>query len=308
MLTIKIWIMKKYFILSFILLVSFGLTKTYAQQWKTITGVYQSVNNKDQYVEFSVKENQLVAKLLWNNAEIHFVAESELVFNSKEEEEGGPIHIVFHKDSTGLADQVDVAKIGVWKRARDYKPIVRKEMPHTPEQLKPFEGLYQLQNVKSRFIQFVERDNKLILKQSWDGEEIFFLPESELSFYSPVIPAFLLDFTKGKDGTISQVLAFKRDVWIRVPKIALSQSALRKYEGKYRSKDDPDNQVEIRAGENSMIVKQLWDGKEIVVAPWTEDYFYNAAQSYGLEIVSDQNGNLQGVRVLDTNFFERVPG
>lgn len=297
--------MKNFFVLSFILLVSFGL---HAQQWKTITGVYQSANNKDQYVEFSVREDQLVAKLLWNNAEIHFIRETDLVFNSKEAEDGGPIHIVFHKDSSGIADQVDVAKIGIWKRARDYKPVVRKEMPHTPEQLKPFEGLYQLQNVGSRFIQFMVRDNKLILKQSWAGDEVFFLPETELNFYSPVIPAFVLEFTKEKDGSISRVLAFKRDVWIKVPKIALTQDKLKKYEGKYRSKDDPDNQVEIRAADNSVIVKQLWDGKEITLAPWTENYFYNDAQSYGLEIVRDKNGDLQGVRVLDTNFFERVPG
>jgi len=297
--------MKKYFVLSFILLVSFHL---FAQQWKAITGVYQSVNNKEQYVEFSVREGQLVAKLLWNNAELHFISESELAFNSKESEEGGPIHIVFHKDSSGIADQVDVAKIGIWKRARDYKPIVRKEMPHTPEQLKQFEGVYQLQNREDRFIQFVERDNRLILKQSWAGDEVFFLPESELNFYSPVIPAFVLEFTKEKDGTISRLLAFKRDVWIKVPKIVLTPDVLKKYEGKYRSKDDPDNQVEIRAANNSMVVKQLWDGKEITVMAWTENYFYNDAQSYGLEIVKDKNGVLQGVRVLDTIFFERMPG
>jgi len=300
--------MKKYFVPAFFLLVSFGVTKSYAQQWKEITGVYQSVNNKEQYVEFSAKEGQLVAKLLWNNAELHFISESDLVFNSKESEEGGPIHIVFHKDSSGLADQVDVAKIGIWKRARDYKPIVRKEMQHTPEQLKPFEGLYRLQNVESRFIQFTVRENRLILKQSWDGNELFFLPESELSFYSPVIPAFLLDFTKEMDGSISRVTAFKRDVWIKVSKKELSQAVLKKYEGKYRSKDDPDNQVEIRAANNSMIVKQLWDGKEIIVVPWTENYFNNDAQSYGLEIIRDKEGKLQGVRLLDTNFFERVPG
>jgi len=297
--------MKKYFVLSFILFVSTSLN---AQQWQAITGYYQSANNKEQYVQFFVRENQLVAKLLWNNAELHFIPESELVFNSKEAEEGGPIHIVFHKDSSGSADQVDVAKIGIWKRVKDYKPIGHKEMAHTPEQIKPFEGLYKLQNREDRFIQFVERDNRLILKQSWAGDEVFFLPESELNFYSPVIPAFVLDFTKEKDGSISRVLAFKHDVWIRVSKIELSQAVLKKYEGKYRSKDDPDNQVEIRAGNNSIIVKQLWDGKEIVVVPWSETYFYNEGQSYSLQIVKDKDGNLQGVQVLDTNFFERMPG
>jgi hypothetical protein len=296
--------MKKYFIL----LMSFNWLISHAQQLEALAGYYQSAGNKEQYVQFFVREGQLVAKLLWNNAELHFMPESELIFNSRESEDAGPIHIVFHKDSSGAADQVDVAKIGVWKRVRDYKPIVRKEMPHTPEQLKPFEGLYQLQNQGGAFIQFTVRENRLILKQSWDGDEVFFLPESELKFYSPVIPAFVLDFTKEKDGSISRVLAFKHDVWIKVQKKDVPLAVLKTYEGKYRSKDDPDNQVELRAGNNSMIVKQLWDGKEIIVVPWTETYFYNDAQTYPLQIVNDKNGNLQGVYLLNTNFFERVPG
>src|SRR5581483_9874179 len=107
--------MKKYLVPAFIVLMSVSWLTSHAQQWQAITGYYQSANNKDQYVQFFVREGQLVAKLLWNNAELHFLPDSELAFSSKEAEEGGPIHIVFHKDSSGTADQVDVAKIGVWK-------------------------------------------------------------------------------------------------------------------------------------------------------------------------------------------------
>jgi len=279
-----------------------------AQQWKGVDGIYQAPNDKDRYVQFSSREGMLVAKLLWNNAEIHFLPDSGLAFTSKEAEGDGPIHLVFHKDPAGIADQVDIGKLGIWKRANDYKPIGRKEMPHTPEQLKPFVGLYRLQNVESRFIQFTVRGNQLILKQTWDGNEIFFLPESELSFYSPVIPAFLLDFTKGTDGTITQVLAFKHDLWIRAPKISMTAAALKMFEGKYQSKDDPDNQIQIRAGDNSLIIKQLWDGKEIVVQPWTETYFYNDVLSYPLQVIKEKDGSFKGVQLLDSNMFQRLPG
>ena len=63
------------------------------------------------------------------------------------------------------------------------------------------------------------RENNLVLKQIWDGEEILFVPESELSFFSKAIPLFSLDFSKDKDGNITQVLAFKRDVWIKKDKL-----------------------------------------------------------------------------------------
>jgi hypothetical protein len=188
----------------------------------------------------------------------------------------------------------------------NYKPVVKKEIAHTPDQLRPFEGLYQFKNDPNRFLQFTVKGNVLVLKQLWDGNEIFFSPESELNFFAKAIPSFTLQFTKGASGTISQVLAFKRDVWVKTEAPRLAGSQLKAYEGKYQSKDDGDNMIRLIAKDSGLVIKQLWDGKEIRVEPRTNTYFYNVAQSYPLQIELDQDGNVSQVILLMTIVFYRV--
>jgi hypothetical protein len=276
------------------------------EQLKLLEGFYQSPQNKDMVVQISAGENGLNAKLLWNNGEMHLLPESAMGFVSKEGGDEGPIHLVFQKDSTGGINQLNVANNGIWTRVKDYKPVVKKEMEHTPAQLARFRGLYQLQGDNSQFIQFSIKDNNLVLKQLWDGNEINFLPESELSFFSRQVPQFPLDFSKDKDGIITQVLAFKRDVWIKQNKPALTPAILKTYEGKYRSKDDPDNEISITATDSNLVVRQLWDKKDRVLQPLTEIYFNNQDRSFPLVIVKDQQGKVSQVVLLTGNVFMKV--
>lgn len=276
------------------------------QQWKAVEGTFQDPQNNDRAVRFTANENFLVATLLWNNSEIPFIPESEFAFVSKEPVEDGLLHIVFKKDSTGGVNEVKIGDIGVWKRNRNYKSVVKKEMDHTPDQLKPFEGLYQLQNHDDRFIQFTVKGNSLVLKQHWDGNEISFVPETSLDFFSKEIPLFSLSFTKDKDGNITQALAFKRDAWIKIKKINLTTAQLKPYEGKFQSKDDPDNYIQISAKNNNLVVKQLWDGKEITVEPQTGTYFYNDTQSFPLQIAKDKDGNITQVWLLGIDEFNKI--
>jgi hypothetical protein len=280
------------------------------EQLKAFEGYFQSSQNKDNVVQFSAVENGLLAKLLWNNGEAHLVPESATGFVSKEAGERGPLHIVFHKDSTGFVNQVNVTDNGVWNRIKDYKPVVKKEMEHTPAQLVRFQGLYQLQGGDSKFpkfIQFSARENKLVLKQTWDGNEIMFLPESELTFFSREIPQFSLDFSKDNQGNITQVLAFKHDVWIRAKKPALTPAILATYQGKYQSENDPDNQIRIIARDSNLVIKQLWDGKETVVMPLGDTYFNNAALNLPLLIVRGPDGKPSQVILMESNVFNKLP-
>jgi hypothetical protein len=280
--------------------------KLSADQLKAFEGYFQSSQNKDNVVQFSAIENGLFARLLWNNGEAHLTPESAMGFVSKEGGDEGPIHLVFHKDSTGGTNQVNVANNGVWNRIKDYKPVVKKEMEHTPAQLMPFRGLYQLQGNNSQFLQFSVKDNTLVLKQLWDGNEISFLPESELRFFSRQVPQFSLDFSKDKDGIVAQVLAFKRDVWIKTNKPELMPAILKTYEGKYRSQDDPDNEISITATDSNLVVRQLWDKKDRVLQPLTEIYFNNQDRSFPLVIVKDQQGKVSQVVLLTGNIFKRL--
>ena len=80
------------------------------------------------------------------------------------------------------------------------------------------------------------------------------------------------------------------------------------YEGKYQSKDDPDNLIQIIAKGNNIIVKQLWDGKETLIEPQTETYFYNDEKSYPLQFIKDKDGKVSQALVLGMDLFNKLPG
>jgi len=89
-------------------------------------------------------------------------------------------------------------------------------------------------------------------------------------------------------------------------KTNLTTEQLKPYEGKFQSKDDPDNYIQVTAKNNNLIVKQLWDGKEIAVETLTETYFYNDAQSFPLQIIKNKDGNVTQVVILGIDEFNKV--
>ncbi len=272
-------------------------------QLKAFEGYFQNSQNKDMVVQFTARENSLNAKLSWNDAQIKLFPDSAFEFFSKE---GEPITIQFGKGKNGVIDHFAIRNNGLWTRVDNYKPLVRTEISHTPEQLKVFEGVYQLQNQDDRFIQFSEKDNKLILKQQWDGEQVEFVPDSALSFFSKQQKLFTLQFVKGDGGNIAKVIAFRNDVWIKLKKTHLSPEQLKIFEGKYRFKDDQDDIIQIKVQGDNLVVTQLWDGKETTVYQQTENYFYNEAQSYPVAFAKDKDGSITQVVVLDGDLFEKI--
>jgi len=276
-----------------------------SKQLKAYEGVFQNPRNKDMNVQFVLKGNELTAKLLWNNAELKLTPESDSVFTVHTEEEG-PDRIIFVKDAVGMITKISLGRNEYWNKVDNYKPVVKVEMKHTAEQLRPYEGLYQLQGNRPRYIQMTVKDNGLVIKQHWDGSEIRLLPETELDFFSREALLFSCTFTKSVDGSVIQALIFKRDKWDKLKKIELTAAQLKIVEGKYQFKDDPDNYIQLTVRNNKLVVKQLWDKKEIILDPQTETYFYNNEQSYPLQVMKDPQGNVIQVLILGIDLFNKV--
>jgi len=97
----------------------------------------------------------------------------------------------------------------------EFESITKKIVVLTPRQWKSLDGLYELEGDKNLHLQFTSENDKLILKQDWDGKEITFEAESEVEFFCRDFP-FPLKFTKNAQGESTQVLAFGKDVWIKV--------------------------------------------------------------------------------------------
>jgi hypothetical protein len=269
-------------------------------QWKAVEGYFQSPTNKDLCLRTTAYDTVLLVKYLWTNNEDTLYPESELAFSNRELGDKAS-RLAFSKDSSGLVNRV--LNVGeTWNRVIEYKPVGKKEMPHTPAQLKPFEGVYHFENDTNALVQFMVKGNDLVLK---DNQETHFVPGSELSFYKPDNIWFTIDFSKDASGKVIQAEIIKRTVLIKNPKPSITVAQLRSYEGKYRSKNDPDNIIQLIVKGRQLIIKQLWNGKEIVMRPLADLYFYNASESLSLQFVRDSDGAVRQAWLFDKIEFDK---
>ncbi len=185
-----------------------------AGKMQAYAGYYRSKNNPEAVLQITDESDGLVVKELWNGKQHRFVAGSETEFWHQDPEVTLPL--TFTRDNTGAITQVQVLKEnGLWTRTDDYKP--RTEISLPAAQLKAYEGRYEMSEgpPPGYYIQITTKDNGLVLKESWSGNEIPFVPETEVDFFSKKRP-FPLKFTKGVGGTVTHVLAFNRDLWTKV--------------------------------------------------------------------------------------------
>jgi hypothetical protein len=136
--------------------------------------------------------------------------------------------------------------------------------------LKPFVGKYQFTDNKMVFLQIMIKDGHMMLKQLWDKQEIPFRQTAPLDFYNDE-RKFPLKFTKSGSGEITQLLAFNRDVWNRVPDdytpplkkiIKLSDQQLKLFSGKYELKGgdgDADDIAEVSVADGHLSIKHEQD-------------------------------------------------
>jgi hypothetical protein len=90
-----------------------------------------------------------------------------------------------------------------------------------------------------------------------------------------------------------------------VEKPTLSTAQLKTYEGKFRSQEDPDNVVQLIAADKQLIVKELWNKKEITLEPVTNTYFNNGQRSFSLQIIVE-NGQVKKIVILGNQSFVRI--
>jgi len=160
--------------------------------------------------------------------------------------------------------------------------------------LKRFVGKYQFTDNKMVFLQIMIRDGHLMLKQLWDNQEIPFKQTTALDFYNDE-RKFPLKFTQSNSGEITQVLAFNKDVWNRVPDdytpplkkiIKLSDPQLKMFSGTYELKGgdgDADDIAEVSVADGHLSIKHENDVTSLfAVAPLefvTEDQSFDVVFS-----------------------------
>jgi hypothetical protein len=187
-------------------------TQIHSQQQpqKKFEGYYQLTGDTSMYLQITPLQDNLILHQLWDGKEIRFDRKSELEFYNDEQS----FPLKFTSDQNGAITEVLAFDRDLWKKIKDYKPVVNIEIPLSPDQLKQFAGKYrfQFEQGNDSYIQISAATDHITLKQLWDGKEINFVPKSNLEFFSKEL-SFPLKFIKDDNGNVIQVLAFNRDLW-----------------------------------------------------------------------------------------------
>jgi uncharacterized protein YjhX (UPF0386 family) len=185
--------------------------KLAANELKAFDGYYQFDKNVDQYLLVTSKDDGLIAKQLWDGKEFFVLPKSPLEFYSQKEQ----FPAKFSKDSNGKVTHVVVFNRDTWKKVSSYTP--KKFIILAPDKLKAFEGKYtfQFQPGQDAFLTIAAIQDHLVLTEQWSGNEVKFRPTSAMEFYN-LERSFPLKFTKDNSGTVTKVLAFNRDLWVKV--------------------------------------------------------------------------------------------
>jgi len=182
----------------------------------------------------------------------------------------------------------------------------------TPEVLKSFEGYYKMDE---SYIHITATTSGLVLEQMWDNQKIPFSPKTGLEFLNDD-GNFPLKFTKGADGTITQVLAFDRDLWIKtkdykplvIKEVQLKASELKALEGKYTMQTDHGDEafILIRATDKGLILKQGWDNQESPFVATSDVDFYCKERQFPLKFTKDKDGNATQVLAFKRDLWKKV--
>lgn len=157
------------------------------------------------------------------------------------------------------------------------------------------EGWFQLAGNPNLFIRFTDKDGELVARFLWSDTEVLFLPESGLVFlrkepgeHGPVF----IRFRKDGRGRVMHVTMGNGTKWARSERVVVTTRQLKAVEGKYQSIDDPDNKLEVIAGDSVLEVKQVWDGRQTEVRPLSGTFYYNPFKYYTVQI---KQGNADAV-------------
>jgi hypothetical protein len=279
------------------------------QDLKKFEGYYEMKGTKGAAViQITATGNGIVLKQLWNDKQIDFTSTGPLTFSTKD---NPSFTLKFTGDNAGRITQILAFGKDVWVRSDSYHLPV--EVKLTAQDLKKFEGYYEMKSPKQTFIQILSIDNTLVLKQLWDNKQIDFAAKSSLDFFGKTAPGFTLQFTSDNAGHITQVLAFGKDVWVRsnnyhAPvEIKLTAQDLKKFEGKYESAEKKGTFIQINSTGNGLVLKQSWDNKQIeFAAAGPLNFFGRTGPGFTLQFTSDNAGSITKVLAFGKDTWNKV--
>ena len=258
------------------------------QDLKEFEGYYLADFDRDTYIQIKASGNQLILKQLWDEKEITFNQQSPLEFLN--EDKSFPLK--FSKNDKGAVVQVLAFNKDHWNKVNNY--TVPKYIHLQPEELKRFEGSYQMEHDGTMdYIQIEATSDGMKLRQGWDGREILFNAISATEFRG-TNGSFPLEFTKDNNGNVTQVLAFHHDVWKKMQDpsaavvkkhVSLTSAQLKAVEGVYQMGD---KKISITADREGIVLKQLWDNEAFHLVPSSATEFFSRERAMPVSFKMDK--------------------
>jgi hypothetical protein len=180
---------------------------------KAFEGIYQLKSNAHGYIQITVANKTLLAKIIDGNKQFVLTRKGDLTFETLDNDGDETIPITFAKSDAGEITGAAVGDKDQLTRVKNYVPV--KELKLTAAQLKAYEGKYEFDQRKGTFLTITATADGLVLKQLWDDKEIPFIAVADNEFLNKEA-MFPLKFTMDANGNAIKVLAFNRDSWDKV--------------------------------------------------------------------------------------------
>lgn len=280
------------------------------QALKKFEGYYKMKGKKDIVIQIMATGNGLLLKQLWNDRQIDFTSTGPLTFFVKDDPS---FTLKFTGNDAGRITHFLAFGKDVWIKSDNYS--LPGEVKLTAQDLKKFEGYYELKGKKESFTQISSTSNGLVLTQLWDNKKIDFVAKSPLEFFVKTTPGFTLQFTGDNAGHISKFLAFEKDTWIKSSiqtyhppvEIKLTTQELKKLEGKYELAEKKGIFIEITSKNDGLILKQSWDNKQLdFAAKGPLAFFAKTNTDFTLQFTASNTGEITKVLALGKDVWNKV--
>ncbi|MFD2965807.1 hypothetical protein [Sphingobacterium bambusae] len=178
--------------------------------------------------------------------------------------------------------------------------MLHKHRMETGNGLEEFLGIYQLPN-KIAFISFTLDGDSLLATQLWDNKKYRLSQIDEVTFETKEDGQQVV-FQKDSFGMYNKATLLGRIATVKVafdPRVVqqLTIEQLKKYQGTYVLQDDGQFEIEIRSSATGLILKQLWDNKEIHFSARSETFFLSKDHSFPLTFL------LKGTQAIQVTCF-----
>jgi len=182
--------------------------------------------------------------------------------------------------------------------------------------LTAFEGIYQEHDAPTAYFKVTAVNNTLVAKRLDYDQQYVLNRTADLTFETTDAQSSnkkIITFSKNGAGAISEARVGDHTPWIKVKayvpidQVKLPPRMLKQFEGKYQFEAKPEAFLTITSNGTGLVLKQLWDGKEIsTFVPTSLNDFLYLKDAMPLRFVKDAKGNVVKMYAFGQDVWDKV--